>query len=68
MLSRFNYKNKQFRSLNDTESNIWFCGKDSGTILEYANTRKAIQMHVDDEDKTTFIAVFEFKCELGSLK
>jgi prophage antirepressor-like protein len=29
----------------------WFVGKDVAEILGYSNTNKAIQVHVDDEDK-----------------
>ena len=35
-------------SLNDGP---WFIGKDVAEILGYSNTNKAIQMHVDKEDK-----------------
>lgn len=29
----------------------WFVGKDVAVALGYANTRKALNDHVDDEDK-----------------
>lgn len=29
----------------------WFVGKDVAEILGYTNTNKAIQVHVDEEDK-----------------
>ena len=31
----------------------WFKGKDVATSLEYANPKKAVLHHVDDEDKKT---------------
>ena len=35
----------------DINNTPYFVGKDVAEILGYANTNKAIQMHVDDEDK-----------------
>ena len=32
----------------------WFKGRDVATILGYSNLKKAIQMHVDDDDKATY--------------
>ena len=29
----------------------WFVGKDVASVLGYTDTRKAIRMHVDDDDK-----------------
>jgi len=29
----------------------WFKGKDIATILGYSDTKRAIQIHVDEEDK-----------------
>ena len=54
LLNLFNYNNKQLRTFVDKNHNIHFSGKDSASILEYVNTRQAINKHVDDEDKTTF--------------
>ena len=31
----------------------WFRGKDVATSLEYAQPKKAVLQHVDDEDKKT---------------
>lgn len=47
------FKNEEFgevRSLN-IGGEPWFVGKDVADILRYTNSRKAINDHVDDEDK-----------------
>lgn len=38
-------------SVLKTDTDIWFKGKAVAEILGYANTRKAIRDHIDDEDK-----------------
>ena len=40
------------------DKNVWFRGKDVATALGYENTRQAIIIHVEDEDK----------CKLEELK
>lgn len=40
----------QIRTITDNDG-IYFVGKDVAEILGYANTRKALADHVDDEDK-----------------
>lgn len=47
------FDNPQFGSVRtiSNEKGIWFVGRDVANILEYANTRKAILDHVDEEDK-----------------
>ena len=50
------FNNPQFgeiRTLADNGGNILFVGKDVAKALGYKNTSKAIQQHVDDEDKST---------------
>ena len=50
------FNNPQFgdiRTLADNDGNILFVGKDVAKALGYKNTSKAIQQHVDDEDKST---------------
>lgn len=37
----------------EVEDEPYFVGKDAAEILGYSNVNKAIQMHVDDEDKKT---------------
>ena len=55
MIKQFNYdRNKQLRTLYDSTNNIWFSGKDIATILDYSDTKRAIQTHVDNEDKINF--------------
>lgn len=47
------FNNGDFGSVRTVEMNeeIFFVGKDVAEILGYVNSNKAIQMHVDDEDK-----------------
>ena len=35
----------------DKQQNVWFKGKDVAEILGYSNTKKAVLIHVDSEDK-----------------
>ena len=50
-----NYKNEELKvEMNcylDDEKNVWFRGKEIATILGYKDTKKAIQLHVDSDDK-----------------
>lgn len=46
----FTYSDKQIRTIAVNDE-VWFCGKDIAEILEYKNTEKAIEKHVDIEDK-----------------
>ena len=49
------FTNEKFGEIRTCQVNnqIMFVGKDVATALEYSNTSKAIQQHVDDEDKGT---------------
>lgn len=49
------YENAEFGSVRTLEVNgePYFVGKDVAEILGYTNVNKAIQMHVDEEDKKT---------------
>lgn len=49
------FENAEFGSVRTLEVNgePYFVGKDVAEILGYTNVNKAIQMHVDDEDKRT---------------
>ena len=47
------FKHEKFgdiRTINK-DGEPWFVGKDVAEVLGYADTRKAIRMHVDDDDK-----------------
>ena len=46
----FNFNNRSI-SCTIVDGNPWFQAKEVATILAYANTKKAIIDHVDDEDK-----------------
>ena len=54
-LQKTNYKNDELNvEINcyvDKKNQIWFRGKEIAEILEYKNTKKAIQNHVDQCDK-----------------
>ena len=48
------FKNEMFgeiRTLVNEKGETFFVGKDVAEALGYSNTRKALQDHVDDEDK-----------------
>ena len=48
------FKNDQFgeiRTMTDEKGETFFVGKDVAMALGYSNTRKALQDHVDEEDK-----------------
>ena len=45
----------------------WFKGKDVATSLEYANPKKAVLHHVDDEDKKTLNELFQGGTEAVTL-
>lgn len=50
------FENPEFgkiRTMELPDGQIGFVGKDVAEVLGYKDTRKAIQSHVDDEDKTT---------------
>ena len=41
----------ELTSFIDNKQNVWFRGRDIAEILGYSNSKKAIQMHVDSDDK-----------------
>ena len=41
------------RVITDTQNEPWFIGNDVAEVLGYANTRDALNKHVEDEDKNT---------------
>ncbi len=43
----------QIQTMTDEQGEPWFVGKDVAEALGYSNTSKAIQKHVDGEDKGT---------------
>ena len=47
------FKNEDFGEIRSliVDNEPWFVGKDVANILGYSNTRKAINDHVDEEDK-----------------
>lgn len=48
----FNFENHEVRSLL-LNNEPWFVGKDVADVLGYSNSRKALNDHVDAEDKNT---------------
>ena len=51
------------RMLYDESNNVWFVASDICNVLEYSNSRKTINDHVDDDDK---ISYKEFMKKIGS--
>ena len=51
MMNTFEFGESKVFTLTDKDSNIWFKAYDVANILGYVNTSKAIQDHVDDDDK-----------------
>lgn len=49
------FQNEEFGDVRviEVDSEPWFVGKDVAEALGYSNTTKAVQMHVDGEDKKT---------------
>jgi anti-repressor protein len=47
------FKNQNFGEIRTTmkDGKPWFIGKDIADVLGYSNTKDALQMHVDSEDK-----------------
>ena len=43
----------EIRTMTNEQGETFFVGKDVAEALGYKNTSKAIQQHVDDEDKST---------------
>jgi prophage antirepressor-like protein len=54
----FTFENKQFRTIIAGED-IWFCGKDIAKILEYKDTKKALQNHVSEKYKKSYSEIYE---------
>lgn len=53
------FNNKEFGEVRTVviDSEPWFVGKDVAEALGYSNSRKAIQDHVDDEDKRDGVTI-----------
>lgn len=53
------FDNKEFGEVRTLliDSEPWFVGKDVAEALGYSNSRKAIQDHVDDEDKSDGVTI-----------
>ena len=43
------------RTMTDEQGETWFVGKDVAEALGYKNPSNALQVHVDEEDKTTYL-------------
>ena len=54
-LQKINYKNEkldvEMNCYINADNEIWFRGKEIALILGYKNAKKAIQMHVHNDDK-----------------
>lgn len=45
------FEENEIITLLDNVGKLWFCGTDSATALDYKDPKKAIQRHVDEDDK-----------------
>lgn len=47
------FENNKFGEVRvkEKDGQVWFVGKDIADVLEYSNSRRAINTHVDEEDK-----------------
>jgi len=55
------FKNDEFGEIRITlfDNEPWFVGKDVAEKLGYANTRDAIIYHIDDDDKTDGVEIYD---------
>jgi len=51
----FSYQDRQVRTITDDQGNPWFVAKDVCEVLGYANPRKAVADHLDDDEKRVTI-------------
>ena len=54
------FKHEQFgeiRTMQDEKGEPWFVGKDMAKVLGYSNSRKALQDHVDNEDRIDGVTI-----------
>ena len=65
-LQKINYKNEKLNvEMNcyiDKKNEIWFRGKEIALILDYTDTKRAIQKHIHKDDKK----LIDFKIQLNS--
>jgi prophage antirepressor-like protein len=47
----FNFNNHEVRTITDDNNQIWFVANDIAEALGYQNSRKALNDHVDNEDR-----------------
>ena len=45
----------EIRTMTDEKGEVFFVGKDVATTLGYKNPSNALQVHVDEEDKTSYL-------------
>ena len=55
----------ELTSYIDGKQNIWFRGKDIAEILGYSNTKKAVLIHVDSEDKQQIFTPHASRPKMG---
>lgn len=53
------FENREFGDIRvlEIDNEPWFVGKDVAMVLGYANSRKALTDHVDDEDRTDGVTI-----------
>ena len=45
----------EIRTMTDEKGEVFFIGKDVAATLGYKNPSNALQVHVDEEDKTSYL-------------
>ncbi|MGI1820070.1 BRO-N domain-containing protein [Lactobacillus johnsonii] len=60
----FKFEGKEVRTLK-IDGEPWFVGKDVATILGYKRLQKAVQDHVDPEDKCEKLLIFHKRPKTG---
>ena len=59
-LQTFNFEELPVRTL-EVDGEPYFIGKDVADILGYANGRDALSKHVDEDDKSSNVAKYDFR-------
>ena len=57
----------KLNALKDEKGIIWFIGKEVASVLDYVDTKKAIQRHVDEEDKKILTSGEIITCQVKKI-
>ena len=53
-LMGFDFNKMSITTIVDEHKQAWFIGKEIANILGYADTKKAIKQHIEEDDKKKF--------------